>query len=95
MWAWLRKTQRTARASKGGLLQLRRRSSLSPWNMPQSISAVSPSTSMRNLAPVTVPAAPQKVRQSSAASSRFAVVLIGQHSPPACAASAPAPHSRE
>ncbi len=52
-------TARTGRTGSGS--QLRSRSSLSPWNSPQSIRILRPSASSRYFEPVTVRAAPRNV----------------------------------
>ena len=62
MWAWVRTRPSTAAASKGKGCRLRSRTDLLPWNIPQSIRSFADSVFTRELEPVTVPAAPQKVR---------------------------------
>ena len=51
--------RRDSRGANSGLSQLRRRSSLSPWNSPQSSRTCCPRCRTRCLDPVTVPAAPR------------------------------------
>ena len=60
-WAWVTATASMAAGSWGKSSQFRCRSSLSPWNRPQSTSTVERGVSTRNRLPVTVPAPPRKV----------------------------------
>src|SRR5262245_18299718 len=66
-WVWVRIMWETDRGSKGGSDQLRWRRALSPWNIPLSIRIRSPPASSRNCEPVTVCAAPRKVRRANSA----------------------------
>ena len=59
MWAWLRTTAATSRGENSGFSQLRSRSSLIPWNSPQSRRTCWPRCLTRYFDPVTVPAAPR------------------------------------
>ncbi len=60
-WAWLIATPARSAGGTGNGAQLRRRSSRSPWNMPQSTNIRWPPCSTSSRLPVTVPAAPRNV----------------------------------
>src|SRR5213593_3144540 len=59
MCAWVIRTASIERGSKGGSCQLRSRSSLRPWNIPQSTKTFALSLSTKYFDPVTVPTPPQ------------------------------------
>src|SRR5437879_9842589 len=62
MWAWLRTTASSDAGATGGAAQFRSLSSRSPWNRPHSSRTRAGAASKRNFEPVTVRAAPRKVR---------------------------------
>src|SRR5436190_9150895 len=62
MWAWPRTTEAISRGANSGFSQFLSRSSLSPWNSPQSRRTCWPRCRTRYLDPVTVPAAPRNWR---------------------------------
>jgi hypothetical protein len=60
-WVWVSTIASTFATGNSGWLQLRWRSALSPWNIPESTSTSRPPASSRYCDPVTVRAAPRKV----------------------------------
>src|SRR5262245_59427408 len=60
-WVWVSTIASTFATGNSGWFQLRWRSALSPWNIPESTSTRRPPASSRYWEPVTVRAAPRKV----------------------------------